>query len=478
MAKNDSSFELKAFQDSYKARYKWWFLTASVLCEIALMYNLQSVYTIQVPIQTTFHLNEISYSRILTFESIPVIFVPVVAGTLTDKYGTTILFTVGLLINYLAQAVSLYSTEIFSYWLLIAGRMLMISGFATTSVSRNKMFKNWFNSREIAKAVSACSMIDYIGIILCDIGYPNIYEAYDSLFASFLVGMIFALATAAFGVMQVCLNARLLRFENTENPENVPTEEKSYKNFPLSYWILIFCCVLGFLSYFGTKIYSSKFYQMNFHFTVGEAGFMLAAAMAASGIITFMSGVFIDRYGKVNVTAMVGGLLIILGVFGNLVFPHCFRCILAASPLVVLSLGGAIIQLIATVGTLRLVKTESLGLGLSLYNVLMSIGLFFYPLIGGYISEKTINDHGYFWVFFMNLMLGVLAFALAVWLSIADKNGGKQLSAVLDSARSSMAIVPDGGTYIINGPNGIEEYDSAASMQAALLVNEEDISSR
>ena len=463
--------ESKNAQDVFKARYKWWFLAVALICEIALMYNLQALYTIQVPIQKMFNLDEIKYSRIMTFESLPSVFVPIVAGMLADKYGTSIVFGVGMLVNYLGQFIATYSSDIFSYWLLIAGRVLVVSGFNITNVSRNKMFKNWFNNRQIATALSACNVIDYVGIILCDIGYPNIYERYDSLFASFIVGSALVVATAVFGIVQVILNARLLKFGNIENPHDVPESDKSFKNFPLAYWILVPCSVFGFLGYFGTKIYSSKFFQITFHFTGGEAGIMLAFAMAASGVITFFSGLYMDKYGKVNVASIFGACLIVFGTCIYIIFPHCFRCIMAVAPLVVISLGGAIIQLIVTVGTLRLIKSGSLGLAIALDNVLINILLMTYPIVGGYLSEKTIQEYGYFWVFIFNLMLGLICLMLAIWLTIVDRKGNKVLSVVMLSVRSSYAIVPDAGNQVIND---VSNYEHFTSMQSALLVSEEN----
>lgn len=464
--------ESKIAQTNFKARYKWFFLAAVLLCEIAHMYNLQAIYTIQVPIQERYHLDEIQFSRIITFESIPGLAVPLSAGLLADKYGSSLIFAIGLIMNYLGQFITTYSSHIANYWVLIAGRVLLVSGLNTMTVSKNKMFKNWFNNKEIAKALSTCSLIDYTAIILCDIGYPNIYEQYDSLFVAFMVGSVFIASTAIFGIIQVFLNAKLLRFGNIENPQGVPPSEKSIRNFPRIYWLLITCCVTGFLSYYGTKIYSAKFFQITFHFTVGEAGIMLAVAMAASGGFAMLTGYLLDRFGKVSMGVIIACLVIITGVSGNLIFPHCFRCVMAVAPLVVLSIGGSIVQLCNTVGVLRLIKAQSLGVALSFYSLIQAFLMMLYPMLGGYISEKTISDSGYFWVFLMNLGFGIVAVTLALVLFVVDKKGDKKLSMVPPvSVRGSYAILPDGGNQLVNEISADPSTDPNL-LQSQLLVND------
>ena len=437
--------EIHSPHENYRVRNRWWFLAFTIICEFAYMYNSTSITTLQTPIEKEFNLNEFEYGQILTFENLPGLFAPLTAGFLADRFGSGLICILSLLTNYMGQFISTYAVANLNYWVLIVGRVFHLTGIQAVIICKNKMFKSWFTANELGKAASICMIFDSLAMVLCDIGYPNLYQSSQSLFLPFAVGSGLLLVTSAFGIFQVILHQRLVRISpesQTDVQSSFNASLKAIKTFPAIYWITMGYSVTAFLSFFCTKAFIMRYLQTQFNFLVGEAGIILAVAMVVSGVGCILAGIILDKYGRLPTAAVLGAALVTIGNAINIVLPQCDKCLVGGLPLTIMSLGSVITLILPFLITVRLIKGPSLGVALAFPMFLIASTMMVFPAMEGAISDHTFAESGYFWVFLLNTGIGVIAVLLGVAIFVIDSQGSKKLqSGISNTMRESLAIV-------------------------------------
>lgn len=345
----------------------------------------------------------------------------------------------------MGQFISTYAVANLNYWVLIVGRVFHLTGIQAVIICKNKMFKSWFTANELGKAASICMIFDSLAMVLCDIGYPNLYQSSQSLFLPFAVGSGLLLVTSAFGIFQVILHQRLVRISpesQTDVQSSFNASLKAIKTFPAIYWITMGYSVTAFLSFFCTKAFIMRYLQTQFNFLVGEAGIILAVAMVVSGVGCILAGIILDKYGRLPTAAVLGAALVTIGNAINIVLPQCDKCLVGGLPLTIMSLGSVITLILPFLITVRLIKGPSLGVALAFPMFLIASTMMVFPAMEGAISDHTFAESGYFWVFLLNTGIGVIAVLLGVAIFVIDSQGSKKLqSGVANTMRDSLAIV-------------------------------------
>ena len=445
--------------EGYRKRYQWWFLIATLLCEIGYMYNQTAIMTLQSPLLTELELDDFQYNQILLFQYLPGVISSLLSGFLADRFGSAFTFALGIIINYAGQFISTAGVAHSNFSALLAGQLIMTIGTYALLISKIKMLNSWFSTKEIGKALSTTIMIDISAIILCNIGYPSLYQISGSLFVPFIVGTGVILAALPFGVIQITLHSRLLKKhqqiqeqhldDSLEERLSVWASMKVVLRYPKTFWLLVIFAVASLVSFLCTKWFTTLYLIHQFSLNTGEAHVTLAVALVIAGIVTIMAGIILDTCGRLPLTAILGSTLFIVGLILNMTLPHCNRCIKGGVAFTIISSGALINLLVSALIIMRLIRAPSLGVALGIPLFLTSAMMMFFPTVESIISANTFDSKGYTWVFLLNTGLVVISCLMALIILITDSQGPKRLKAVLPpmrrnsrSTRNSIASIP------------------------------------
>ena len=276
---------------SFRDTYKWWFLGALLIAQFSPNFNDSATGTMQTALQEKMGLTEIGYSHLAQASILPSLLIPLISGVLTDRFGALPGYTVSMITILAGQLITVAGAYSKSLWMLMIGKAVNLAGYESSLISRSKFFKEWFDSREIGRVFGFSVFSQTLAMILCDVAYPNLYEYSDSLGFPFLVGGGVAVVSFIFGAIALILHRRFMRTQEStvaQTPRSISL--KPVKTFPFSFWVLVLACMLGSVAFYLTKIYESKFLQIRFNFSIGQAGDILAVAQATPLIATPLMG--------------------------------------------------------------------------------------------------------------------------------------------------------------------------------------------
>lgn len=419
---------------------KWKFLVFLILAQLGQQYNMQAVETLQVPLQQQLNMDEKGYGYLIMAQSLPGLFVPFLCGYLIDYVGGSRGFTGSIVLTLIGHIITTFGAYEKSLGTFIFGKVIFIIAFEATYLARIKLLRIWFEDAELNRANSYIILAQTTSVIICDVAYPNIYQATQSLGFPFLIGAFVSIFSVFMCLFTNATHKKLVEIIDAgRQPEDSPNHHVSfsvYKQFPPLMWYVILTLTVGLSGTIMSKIYLSKFLQMDFGYSIGEAGYFLALSQILSAAAALFAGFFADRYGKIPYISIAGCVSLILGTLLNIIIPKCERCFLPAVPIMFLSFATAPL-FIASYGALtRLIPEKNLGMATSLIPVVVSVQMAIYSAVGGAIAHKTVQTYGYRCVFGLTLCIAFAALGFAFKVHTVDLAGEK----ILHKIRSKQQV--------------------------------------
>lgn len=415
---------------TYRERMKWVFLSLFCLSQLGVMYNLTPINTLQKAFELEMKINNKEYSNVIIAEGAAGILFPIIAGLLIDSYGGSFGFTTGVVLGFIGQALSTFATYNLQYSLFVISRVLVTLGYGAMLLSRTQLLGNWYDKHELGKVTSITVVTQLMMSVLCSIVYPSVYEAFNLLWPSFLIGAAICAASLLIVVAQVSIHNKMLKEEEDNQSKSKQASKVSLmvvKEFPLSYWLVCIASIFSIVSCMGAKSFISKHLQNEFGFEGSEGGYFLAFGVAVSGVGAPFAGFLISRYGRIPLVLIGSSATILVGLFGFIYTPHSNRSLLPAIPLSLLSFGSGAIQVIILNSLMLLITESKLGMGWAFYTIILgtTISVFIGGL--GAVAHSTAESHGYFWVFMLCCGLVGLAVLFGLFLQVVDKKSGQRL---------------------------------------------------
>ena len=408
---------------------KWKFLIFIILSQFGQQFNLQAIDTVQVPLQKSLSIDEKHYGYLIMAQSLPNIFLPVLNGYIVDYLGGLPGFTAAILLTLLGQGIITLGAYNKSFTAFLIGKVISITALEATTLGRIKLFRLWFDNTELNRADSAVVLTQTISVILCDLLYPNLFEATGIFGFPFLVGFFICVFSA--GMLLVVNGMHTLLLKQIEADKLTKYKEQisfsTIKRFPPLLWPVVLTVSSGLTAFIMTKIYLSKFLQVNFGYSIGEAGLFLAVSQLLSAVAAVAAGYIADKHGKLPYILIASSTSLIMGIGLIIIIPQCQKCFLPALPIILLSVVTSPL-FIASYGSIaRLVPQQNLGMATSGIPVLISIQMTVFPALGGTIAAKTYDTSGYTWVFALNLCVAAVSLISAISVQIADVSKGSIL---------------------------------------------------
>ncbi|MCR4408784.1 MAG: MFS transporter [Candidatus Saccharicenans sp.] len=365
-----------------------------------------------------------------TMYSLAAILAVLVGGLLVDKLGTrkaSLLFSclvfIGAALVWKARSIPVF----------FLGRFIFGAGSEPLIVAQSAMLARWFRSKELAFSFGATLTVSRLGSLFAF----NTGELISRYFGSFryaLLAAVLACAVSLLGnLFYIILDRRgekVLDLKKEAETEKINL--KDIKEFKPTFWYITALCFTFYSAIFPFTALSTDFFVDKWGIAraaESSGGFlaqvfnnflhMFSTAGGISSIIIFASMVFapfagslVDRIGR-RATLMI---------FGSLILIPCHLLmgltrIYPAYPMVFLGIAFVLVPAAMWPSVPMVVREERTGTAFGLMTAIQNIGLGLFPLINGFLRDKT---HSYTASSIMFASLGMVGLVFALLLKRAD----------------------------------------------------------
>lgn len=365
-----------------------------------------------------------------TMYSLAAILAVLVGGLLVDKLGTrkaSLLFSclvfIGAALVWKAKSIPVF----------FLGRFIFGAGSEPLIVAQSAMLARWFRSKELAFSFGATLTVSRLGSLFAF----NTGELISRYFGSFryaLLAAVLACAVSLLGnLFYIILDRRgekVLDLKKEAETEKINLRD--IKEFKPTFWYITALCFTFYSAIFPFTALSTDFFVDKWGIAraaESSGGFlaqvfnnflhMFSTAGGISSIIIFASMVFapfagslVDRIGR-RATLMI---------FGSLILIPCHLLmgltrIYPAYPMVFLGIAFVLVPAAMWPSVPMVVREERTGTAFGLMTAIQNIGLGLFPLVNGFLRDKT---HSYTASSVMFASLGMVGLVFALLLKRAD----------------------------------------------------------
>jgi MFS family permease len=372
-----------------------------------------------------------------TMYSLAAILAVLFGGMLVDKLGTrkasllfSILVFVGAVLVWKARSIPLF----------FLGRFIFGAGSEPLIVAQSAMLARWFRDKELAFSFGATLTVSRLGSLFA-FNTGELISRYFGGFRYALLAAVLACAVSLLGnVFYVIFDRRgekVLQLKSEEVQEKI--RFRDLKEFKPTFWYITGLCFTFYSAIFPFTALSTDFFvdKWGIARTAESAGGFLAqvfnnflhmfsTAGGISSIIIFASMVFapfagslVDKIGK-RATMMIFGSLIIVPAHLLMGLTYVYP----VYPMIALGLAFVLVPAAMWPSVPVVVRQERTGTAFGLMTAIQNIGLGLFPLLNGFLRDKTSS---YTASSIMFAALGFLGLFFALLLKKADAREGNLL---------------------------------------------------
>ena len=372
-----------------------------------------------------------------TMYSLAAILAVLFGGMLVDKLGTrkasllfSILVFVGAVLVWKARSIPLF----------FLGRFIFGAGSEPLIVAQSAMLARWFRDKELAFSFGATLTVSRLGSLFA-FNTGELISRYFGGFRYALLAAVLACAVSLLGnVFYVIFDRRgekVLQLKSEEVQEKI--RFRDLKEFKPTFWYITGLCFTFYSAIFPFTALSTDFFvdKWGIARTAESAGGFLAqvfnnflhmfsTAGGISSIIIFASMVFapfagslVDKIGK-RATMMIFGSLIIVPAHLLMGLTYVYP----VYPMIALGLAFVLVPAAMWPSVPVVVRQERTGTAFGLMTAIQNIGLGLFPLLNGFLRDKTSS---YTASSIMFAALGFLGLFFAFLLKKADAREGNLL---------------------------------------------------
>ncbi len=369
--------------------YRWVILIIVYLSILAFTFIFQSIPPILPFIHSELHLTYAQSGLLMSLFSLPGIFVSLLGGFLSDRYGIRplgtgcfLLMIGGMLLVGLGM--DLHTLEL--------GRVISGVGALTLSVFLPKLLSQWFKGKELGLAMGIYNTGVPLGSVICF----GLLGKMGSLWGWRLP----ILLTGIYLVITFFLFLVLYRFPpSAEIGEDKPLSIfKSLKEVGLPIWFvglswLWFNAAFTSFATFAPDVFLQKGYSIE------QSGLLIGIPLLGSLFFSAPIGYLVDRFKHQEWFIGTGGLaLAILALFFN--FSSSFLLLV-----ILMGIFSALIPAPTYSLPPEMLKADNVGLGFGVISTCSSIGLFGAPYLVGKANDIS-GSHG--WSFILISLFSLL----------------------------------------------------------------------
>ncbi|MDI6845564.1 MAG: MFS transporter [Candidatus Saccharicenans sp.] len=365
-----------------------------------------------------------------TMYSLAAILAVLVGGLLVDKLGTRKASLLFSLLVFLGAAMVWKAKSIPIFFL---GRFIFGAGSEPLIVAQSTMLARWFRSKELAFSFGATLTVSRLGSLFA-FNTGELISRYYGSFRYALLAAVLACGVSLLGnILYVVFDRRAEKvLDLKKETETEKINIRDIKEFKLTFWYITALCFTFYSAIFPFTALSTDFFVdkwgiaraaeasggflaqvfNNFLHMFSTAGGISSIIIFASMIFAPFAGSLIDRFGR-RATVMI---------FGSLILIPCHLLmgltrIYPAYPMVFLGLAFVLVPAAMWPSVPMVVREERTGTAFGLMTAIQNIGLGLFPLINGFLRDRT---HSYTASSIMFASLGLVGLIFAILLKRAD----------------------------------------------------------
>ena len=378
------------------------------VCMLVFAFALQFLPPILPAVIAHFQLSHTQAGLLMSLFTLPSIFLAILAGFLSDRWGT---YRVGLV----SLSLVIFGTLTFSLspTFLVAGigRIIAGAGAVTLTIVAAKILSLWFLGREVGSAMGIYNTAMPIGSIICFSTFGELAVKTNWRMPVYITVVVCLMGLLVFLLFHRTAPDRI--------PPDVSNNQKGQTLFSNLLYLtsLVWMAALSWLL-FNAAVISFSTFAPDFFVSKGEtiqfAGFLTSLLMWGSLILSPLIGRLIDKFNNNGLFIGAGGLLLAASLI--LVFKSpshflsmaCMAVAVALVPTPVFSYMS------------KNLPPKDMGLGFGILGMVSGIGMFFGPYLSGLIRDKT---GSYEKTFLFLAALSLLITAVAVTYGIKSRSG-------------------------------------------------------
>jgi len=372
-----------------------------------------------------------------TMYSLAAILAVLIGGMLVDRLGTrkaSLLFSalvfIGAVLVWKARSIPLF----------FLGRFIFGAGSEPLIVAQSAMLARWFRDKELAFSFGATLTVSRLGSLFA-FNTGELISRYFGGFRYALLAAVLACAVSLVGnVFYVIFDRRgekVLQLKSEAVQEKI--RFRDLREFKPTFWYITGLCFTFYSAIFPFTALSTDFFvdKWGIARTAESAGGFLvqvfnnflhlfSTAGGISSIIIFASMVFapfagslVDKIGK-RATMMIFGSLIIVPAHLLMGLTYIYP----VYPMIALGLSFVLVPAAMWPSVPVVVREERTGTAFGLMTAIQNIGLGLFPLLNGFLRDKTSS---YTASSIMFAALGFLGLFFALLLKKADAREGNLL---------------------------------------------------
>ena len=391
------------------SRYRWVILILSYLCMLVFAFTLQSLPPILTLIIEELKLTHAEAGLLMSLFSLPAIFLAILAGLLSDRWGP---FKTGVISLVLVITATLLFAVSDTFLYAGLGRVIAGIGAVTISIIAAQMLSQWFRGRQIGTAMGIYNTAMPVGTIICFTTFGRLGESLGWRMPIFITALIGVVGLIAF----------LLLYKPAPNPPqkiDFDKEEKvtglfsSLPKVGVLIWLVAFCWMWFNAATISFSTFAPDFF-MSKGYSIGFAGFLASLVMWGALGLSPVIGYLVDKVNNNDVFIGVGGVIMATAIY------LVTRSTDFLFPMVVMAVAVAFIPAPIFSFPSKILQPENLGLGFGILSTVSGVGMFFGPYMTGLVRDKT----GSYEISFIFLsILALLVTLTAIILRIKMRRG-------------------------------------------------------
>jgi MFS family permease len=387
-----------------------WFLLLLVSVVIgANYYAYDALSSIKETLVTELGITSTDYGLVVAFYSFPNTFLlmAVLGGIFLDRYGirrTGFLFNLfcalgvfltayassdffrdgnGPLYGLLGGFLPAYSPEL---KLMILGRLLFGLGAETSIVVINKIIAKWFKGKELAFAFAVNLAIARLGTAAALILSPVLIEAPTGWTTALWVASVAMCTGLVFFIIYMFYDRKAEAVEGGLLAEDEEFHISDITNLLTNKAYLYICalCLTFYSAVFPFQAFCPDLLHNKFGLSLKASGVLSSLIIWGTIVFTPIFGWFVDKRGR-RATLMIAGSAMLLA-------SHLILSLTNLTPYVAMFVLGIAFSLVPAAmwpSVPLLVNEKRLGTAYGLMTSIQNLGLFAFPILAGWITDRT-----------------------------------------------------------------------------------------
>ncbi|MEE8377859.1 MAG: MFS transporter [Candidatus Aminicenantaceae bacterium] len=389
-----------------KTKYRWVILFMVYICMLVFAFTLQFLPPILPTLIVNFNLSHAQAGLLMSLFTLPAIFLAILAGLLSDRWGT---YKVGLISLLIVIAGTLTFALSRTFVLAGIGRTIAGAGAVTLTIVAAKILSQWFHGREVGSAMGIYNTAMPVGSIICFSTFGKLAAQSGWRMPVFITAAVSLLGLTTFLIL--FRSAPDLSQREAQSKQDGRTIFSNVLHIAGLIWMAALCWLLFNAAVISFSTFAPDFFVSKGK-TIGYAGFLTSLLMWGSLVLSPVIGRLIDKFNSNGIFIGVGGSMLAV----SLVFVS--RATSFIPPMAVMAVAVAFVPTPVFSYLSKNLPPKDLGVGFGILGMVSGIGMFFGPTLSGLIRDKT---GSYEMTFLFLAALSLLITAAAVIFQIRAK---------------------------------------------------------